>query len=121
MNTTQRHTPTTQQLSAIFDDAQQAHDILNMDIEQLIKTNDDARRRVNECYNRPTDADIRLHALNGLGGFYGVEGIEVGFNDYIDYLNAGYAYTATLLYYKGRFYISSWGDEVERINNTLEA
>ena len=43
---------------------------------------------------------------------FGVEGILEGKVD-IQFLNTGDAYDSTVLYYRGRFRVSSWGDILE--------
>lgn len=107
--------PTIEELRTVFQYPEKVLDILTSDIEEVIKNYPGAKHRVNECYNHPTDADIRLHAINYLEKFYGVDGVEVDFNDYISYLQAGDIYDLTLLYYKGRYWIGNWGDEAERL------
>lgn len=106
--------PTIEELAQVFTEPVKAQEILTIHIEDLLANNKSARRRVAECFHRPSDVDIRFHALNDLERLYGVEGIEIGFNDFIDYLNTGDTYATTLLHHKGRFWVGSWYDEVKR-------
>jgi len=75
-----------------------------------------------ECYNRPRLYEVRMAALNEVIGGYGVEGIEKPdshgcgrYEDFIDYINTGDTYSATILYDGGRYWIGCWGDVVERL------
>jgi hypothetical protein len=112
--------PTIEELGAIFDNPQEVLDILNMDIEKVIEKYPAAKRRIDECYNRPADYDIRFHVINDLGKFYGVEAFAICQNairsdDYVDYLNAaGDTYATTLLHHKGVYFVSTWGDAYEK-------
>jgi hypothetical protein len=110
--------PTIEELSAIFDNPQEVLDILNMDIEKVIEKYPAAKRRMDECYNRPADYDIRFHVINDLGKFYGLEAFAICQNsmrsdDYVHYLNAGDTYATTLLHHKGAYFVSTWGDAYE--------
>ena len=75
--------------------------------------------RVN-CYHRPTKHDLIAAALNQVLGTYGVEAIaaddcNVFAPPAIEYLNTGDTYALTLVYVRGKWKVSSWGDEVERL------
>jgi len=72
--------------------------------------------RILECYRFPLAWDLRMHALNDLGGFYGVECAETS-NGYgrAHYLNAGDTYTPTVILWKGRYRVQSIGDFVETL------
>lgn len=74
---------------------------------------------LNSCYNRPRNVDIIMNAANELLGTSGVE-IVAGEYDHpsgdvaLIYCNTGDTYAATLCYSPGRFFVSSWGDWVEK-------
>jgi hypothetical protein len=72
------------------------------------------------CYNQPCEQDLILHALNEVIGGYGVEVIEKSDShgcgrrcDYVDYINTGDTYSATVLHDDGKFWIGTFGDYVE--------
>ena len=69
---------------------------------------------VSQCFNRPSDHELRREALNEILEGYGVEPIEK--NGYLvaSYINMGDTYNATLLHSKGNWRITTWGDFVER-------
>ncbi len=80
--------------------------------------------RVRECYNRPSDTDITLHVINALLSeacvTHGVEGVPYEENamrdgEFIEYVNMGDTYAATVLYNpgSGHYELSSWGDAYE--------
>ena len=89
-----------------------------------------ARRALNRLLDEPEykyshisfavrDAMLLAEAACPDLGTFGVEYIPEGHGRHspaIDYLNAGDAYTTTLLYVRGRFQIGCWGDLVERGN-----
>ncbi len=73
-----------------------------------------------QCHNPPKSQELKMSALNELLGCYGVEAIG-DFNNYppvchFEYLNTGDTYSATIIRFPGgRYVVSSWGDEVERL------
>ena len=87
---------------------------------------DSANNRIRECYNYPDRLDVTLHVISDLMSMdlwdtYGLEYIHTTkddmFNTYgVEYVNRGDTYKLTFCYdhNKERFYISSWGDIVER-------
>lgn len=87
--------------------------ILEADIGALVAT-DAGNRRWSECYNRPSTADVRMHVLNDAMNGFGVEGIETRAGNWAYYVNMGDTYEATLMHYRGRFFVSSWGDFAEK-------
>lgn len=78
---------------------------------------------VYSCFNVPELQEVKMAELNELLGFYGVESVSYKFNRKydnevysFDYLNGGDTYSTTLIRFPGgRYIISSWGDEVERL------
>jgi len=69
--------------------------------------------RVRECYNPPATSDLRLTCLDALAGTHGVESFETR-KGWCEYLNNGDTYAATLVRYRGRYRVTSWGDIAER-------
>ena len=77
-----------------------------------------------QCYSRPSEDELILHAMNEVLEGFGTEAIESP--DYqVDryhygivavYVNRGDTYEPTVLYETetGRFRLTSWGDWVER-------
>lgn len=78
---------------------------------QLI--NGPSEYRFNECYNPPKTYDLRMYALNILAECYGVESIASTHGEYASYLNTGYTYHNTIIYWRGRYRVQSIGDFVE--------
>jgi len=73
----------------------------------------DARNR--ECYHRPTTSDVRLHCLNAeVEGCFGVESFQTKKGEWVEYLNTGETYAATICRFRGNYLISSWGDLAEK-------
>ena len=68
---------------------------------------------VRDCYNRPSDNELRMHAADVLLGNFGVEAFETRHGG-CEYSNAGDAYAATLIFYRGRYSVACWGDIAER-------
>ena len=105
--------PSVRTLSAVFgDNAKQARRILEMSRRELEALPAGAAR-VAECYHPPATSDLRLTCLNALAGTHGVESFQTK-NGYCDYLNAGDAYAATLVRFRGRYRVTTWGDIAER-------
>lgn len=105
--------PSIKTLTAVFDDqAGDARKILEMTHYELTLT-DAGAARIKECYNPPEWYDVRLCVLDSLGKSFGVEGIQFNDGSWITYLNTGDTYSATLIYYKGKYIVTSWGDLVE--------
>lgn len=89
-------------------------------VEGLENAANAAYKRVNECYNRPTDVDVILHSINTLIGGYGVEGVPWEIDamqngEFIEYVNLGDTYITTILYNPEtcKFEISDWGSLYE--------
>lgn len=76
------------------------------------------RRRIDECYHRPSRHDVTMHALNDILGTHGVEALgDIDMHDGppFEYLNVGDPYVATVVWYRssGRYYVRCYGDIVE--------
>lgn len=105
--------PSVRTLRAVFgDDAKQARRILEMSRHELESLPAGAAR-VAECYNPPATSDIRLTCLNALAGTHGVEAFDTR-HGVCEYLNAGDTYVATLVRFRGRYRVTTWGDIAER-------
>lgn len=111
--------PSIKTLSLVFGDkAKEARKILEMTREQLCEL-PAGDARVRECFNPPKTYDIRLHCLDALGESYGVEGFQVKNSTWCDYLNTGDTYSTTLVYFNGRYRVTTWGDIAEK-HGTLD-
>jgi hypothetical protein len=84
----------------------------------LTSDHDAAIKRERECFNSPSLADLRMHALNAELETFGVEYIKgKGRSRSIEYLNTGDTYATTIIRFSdGQYRVSSWGDIVERGN-----
>lgn len=108
--------PSVKTLSAIFGhDAKEARRILEYSRHELLAYNDAAFQRERECYHAPETHDLRMTALDYLGNFSGVEGAETTAGEWLTYLNAGDTYVPTLCYWRGRYYVASFGSMVESL------
>jgi hypothetical protein len=106
--------PSIKTLRAVFgDNAKESRRVLEMSRAELVATPAGAAR-VSECYNPPATSDIRMSVLNELAGTHGVEAFETKRNGWCDYLNTGDSYAPTLVRYRGRYRVASWGDIAER-------
>lgn len=105
-------TPSIKTLRAIFgDNAPEAKRIL------LLSSWDGGLLELREKHGMhpsSTRWQVRMEALNALGDFCGVETLALGDGSFVDYLNAGDAYSPTLLRWRGNYYVGCWGDLVER-------
>lgn len=105
--------PSVKTLREVFgDNAKQARAVLEMSLADLLQTVDGAAR-VAECYHMPATSDIRMHVLDTLAGTHGVEWIDTRHGG-CAFLNAGDPYVATLVYFRGRYRVTTWGDIAER-------
>lgn len=105
--------PSIQALREIFQDkAAEAKRILRMNRAELEATPAGAER-VRGCYHPPEVADVRMHVLNSLAGFHGVEAYETSRGELVEYLNSGDTYTATLVRFRGSYRVTTWGDIAE--------
>lgn len=64
--------------------------------------------------NPPSISHVRLAILDRLAETHGVEGVQVKDGSWCDYLNTGETYAPTLVYFRERYRVVSWGDIVER-------
>lgn len=103
-------TPSVERLEECFPgQAERAKQILRMKRDEL-KALDGS----GPYYHAPKTWMLRMDALNRLGEFHGVETIALGDGSFVDYLNAGDPYVATLYRWRGNYYVGCWGDLVER-------
>lgn len=88
--------------------------------EKAVREHSAAIAREHECYNSPTLADLRMHALNAETGCFGVEYVKgngTRRSPSFEYLNTGDAYNTTIVRFaNGQYRVTSWGDIVERGN-----
>lgn len=114
MLTRRYNLPSVKTLREVFkENAKQARAILEMTRRELEALPAGADR-VRECYNPPATSDLRLTRLDALAGTHGVEAFQVRDGSWCEYLNAGDTYAATLVRYRGRYRVTSWGDIAER-------
>ncbi len=105
--------PSVRTLRTVFgDNAKQARAILEMSRRELEALPAGAAR-VAECYNPPATSDLRLTCLDALAGTHGVGAFETR-HGWCEYLNAGDTYAPTLVLFRGRYQVATWGDVAER-------
>lgn len=107
--------PSIKTLSKAFppDVARQARKVLEMSHAEL-SVHPVGSSRISECYHHPKWYDVRMTILNSVCGTYGVEGFQDSKGNWLTYLNNGDTYTPTILYWKGKYIVSTWGDIVEQ-------
>ena len=86
---------------------------------------------VRQCFHRPSDAELQMHAADVLLGGFGVEAIRpegayvdsYHFDVVAEYVNFGDTYDMTLVYDtdEGEFYVTSWGGWLEAWEQEREA
>jgi len=104
--------PSVRTLRAVFgDNAKQARAILEMSRTQL--DNLPTPQALVMAYNPPFTSHLRLCILNELAGTHGVESFDTK-HGWCDYLNAGDTYAVTLVRFRGRYQVTTWGDIAER-------
>lgn len=109
-----RRLPSVKTLREVFrENAPEARRILEMSRDELA-TLPAGEARIRECYKPPKTWDVRLHCLNALAGTYGVEGFQTRAGEYVEYLNTGDTYAPTVIYWRGRYTVGSWGDIAEK-------
>lgn len=105
--------PSVKALTPLFgDNAKRAKQLLGMTRDELLAT-PVGLRRFDECYHAPSTQDLRMECLNALGDYHGVEVIETKKGICL-YLNAGDAYTPTLVRWDGAYRVKAWADIAER-------
>jgi len=95
--------------------------VVNETDKEKLFSYEEVKNLIDSCYNPPSFLDCQLVALNELLGGYGVEytpNYDEGLLDVlgIEYINTGDTYSLTTIYDHEReeFFISSWGDYVEK-------
>lgn len=77
------------------------------------------REHFSRNYHPQSKLQTKMEALNRILGGYGVEAIqiagEITNSKWLDYVNMGDTYAATILHYNGRFVVGDWGSVVERL------
>ena len=76
---------------------------------------------ISQCYNRPSDDELIMHAIDAVLENFGVEALGSDLGGFYrhapqySYSNTGDSYAATVILDNetGRFIVSSWGDLVE--------
>lgn len=112
-------TPSVKTLSTIFDDnAKQAKRFLTCDRKTLLAESQAASNCQMQSYERQPTYYLRLIALNDLGDFHGVEYCETQEGDVVEYLNAGDTYNATLIFWRGRWRVTTLGDFIETMERS---
>jgi len=71
------------------------------------------REWTRQCYNQPSKHERVMCAINDVLKGYGVEAIHTN-RGVAEYVNFGDTYALTVLYFQGRYMVTSWGDFVER-------
>lgn len=113
--------PSIKTLARVFpDNAKAARAILDMSHAEL-KAVPVCADMIRAAYNPPAWYSLRLAALNECGGFHGVECAESTRGEYLEYLNAGDSYAATLLYWRGRYSVATVGDFIETMERGRRA
>lgn len=97
---------------AFPDNAREARAVLKMCRDQL-EAHPVGAERVKQCYHAPMNWDLRMHILNSIGEFHGVESLEGTRGEWAEYLNAGDTYACTVIYWRGRYRVQSLGDFIE--------
>lgn len=126
MLTRRRPLPSIRTLRPVFgDNAKQARAILEMSRRELEQLPAGAARVAEyatvhadpffcgQC-NQPATSDLRMTCLDALAGTHGVEAFETRRDGWCEYLNAGDTYALTLVRFRGRYRVTTWGDIAER-------
>ena len=82
--------------------------------DTTVENDESVKQWINQCYHRPSTDELRAYALNSALEMYGIEYVP-GKRPFC-YLNTGDPYGVTLIRYQDSmsWFISSWGDIVER-------
>lgn len=105
--------PSVKTLSRVFSDPKAARRVLEMKHAELSET-EAGYARIRECYSPPAWSDVRMHVLDRLAETYGVEAFQTRESGWVEYLNTGDPYAATLIYRRGRYIVGCWADIAER-------
>lgn len=104
--------PSLKALSEVFPDpavAVQAKLVLHMTKDELLETEGGGK----EMYASKTWM-LRMAELNRLAETFGVETFALKGGKFVDYLNTGDSYAATICRVGGHYRVDSWDDLVER-------
>ncbi len=104
--------PSLKALAAVFPDpavAVQAKLVLHMTKDELLETEGGGK----EMYASKTWM-MRMAELDRLAETFGVETFALKGGKFVDYLNTGDSYAATICRVGGHYRVSSWGDLAER-------
>lgn len=92
-----------------------------IDVEENAESFPKTIRWLHQMYNRPSNNEIALHAIDELLGTYGVEGWAdpSNFQYGVSYANTGDSYATTIIlktdWHGDHWILSSWGDLVEQM------
>lgn len=114
--------PSVKKLREVFgDNAKKAREILECNDYTELCSMPCNFEMVRRCYHSPKRYALKMNALNSLGdnkgSFHGVEGISNIDDEWLTYLNAGETYAITLVYWRGRYQVTTLGDIVENPRN----
>lgn len=102
------------------------HGVFFDNIEALEKDYPETVRWVRQCYNMPSEHEVRMSMINEVMGGYGTEALDEDPNwfpqPHYSYVNMGDTYTPTIIYdhEATRFLTGCWGDIAEKFE-TQEA
>lgn len=73
---------------------------------------------IRQCYNRPSDLELELHAINEIIGGHGTEAVFQSSDDMeplFAYVNMGDTYIMTVLYdyHAGEYVCADYGSQIE--------
>jgi hypothetical protein len=83
-------------------------------------------RWIRQCFHRPSDSELIMHAIDATIGTHGVEAvgeaIDRRFTPAYSYCNAGDSYVGTIIRNNalGSYYIGDWATIAERCSNKEE-
>lgn len=107
--------PSIKTLSDVFSDPKKARKILEMSRAELIENCPAAAERDRTSHHPHKTYVLRMEALNEIEpGLYGVESFQTRNGEYVEYLNTGDTYATTLIYFRGRYSVGSWGYIAEK-------
>jgi hypothetical protein len=99
------------------------HGILADDVEpDFVTATDDWIR---QCFHRPSDNELKMHAVDTVLEGFGVEAIDLDSDDFRSgpaavYSNQGDTYDATVVYLRDadEYIVSTWGDVFESLEES---